>query len=65
MLVLTRKIGEIVWVGDVCVTVLEISGHKVRLGINAPRSVQIDRDEIRQRKLAQQKEEGGSDAASK
>lgn len=47
MLVLTRKIGEKVMIGnDVTVTILGLFGNHVRLGINAPKSVDIHREEI-------------------
>jgi len=47
MLVLTRKIGEIVRVGgDVTVQVLEIKAGQVKLGLEAPRRVQIYREEV-------------------
>jgi carbon storage regulator len=47
MLVLTRRPGESVMIGDdVVVTVLEVRGDVVRLGIKAPRSVQVHREEI-------------------
>lgn len=47
MLVLTRRPGESVHVGDdVVVTVLETRGEVVRLGIQAPRSIQVHREEI-------------------
>ena len=47
MLVLTRKIGEKVIIGDdVSVTILGLFGNHVRLGINAPKSVDIHREEI-------------------
>jgi carbon storage regulator len=46
MLVLTRKVGEAVMVGDVPVTVVEISGDKVRLGIEAPEDVPVHREEV-------------------
>jgi carbon storage regulator len=48
MLVVRRKIGQSVFVGeDVTVTVVEIGARHVRLGIRAPRSVKVDREEIR------------------
>ncbi len=47
MLVLTRRSGESVMVGDdVVITVLETRGDVVRLGILAPRSVQVHREEV-------------------
>ncbi len=47
MLVLTRRPGESVMVGDeVVVTVLEIRGDVIRLGITAPRSIQVHREEV-------------------
>ena len=47
MLVLTRRPGESVMVGDeVTITVLEVRGDVVRLGIQAPRSVQVHREEV-------------------
>jgi carbon storage regulator len=50
MLVLSRKEGEKIIVGDtIKVTVLEIRGNKVRLGFDAPDDVQIYRDEVAQK----------------
>lgn len=50
MLILTRRIGEMLMVGDdVNVTVLGIRGNQVRLGINAPDDVAVHREEIYQR----------------
>ncbi len=47
MLVLSRKIGERIWIGqDVVITVTEIENNRVRLGIEAPRSVPIWRSEL-------------------
>jgi carbon storage regulator len=47
MLVLTRRPGESIMIGDdVVITVLEVRGDVVRLGINAPRTVQVHREEI-------------------
>lgn len=51
MLVLSRKIDEVIWVGrDVRIIVISVEGNRVRLGIDAPRDVPIDRDEVRQSK---------------
>jgi carbon storage regulator len=47
MLVLTRKVGEEIVIGDnIRVTVVAITGGKVRIGINAPKEVAVDRQEI-------------------
>ena len=47
MLLITRKVGErIVFGDDVIVTVIDISGSTVRLGIQAPRSLSVYREEI-------------------
>jgi len=47
MLILTRKIGESVMIGnDVKITVLHAKGSQIRLGINAPPSVTVHREEI-------------------
>lgn len=49
MLVLTRKTSESIVIGnDITVTVLEVRGDQVRIGIDAPRSVQVHREEIYQ-----------------
>jgi len=50
MLILTRRINEALRIGDnVSVTVLEIKGNQVRLGVNAPKDVPVHREEIYQR----------------
>jgi len=50
MLILTRKIGETITIGDdVTVTVLGVKGNQVRLGVGAPRTVAVHREEIYQR----------------
>lgn len=47
MLILTRKIGETVMIGEeVTVTVLGVKGNQVRLGINAPKKISVHREEI-------------------
>ncbi len=54
MLILTRRSGETVHIGDdVVVTVLAVKGNQVRIGINAPRSVAVDREEIFERKRSE------------
>tara|TARA_Y100000310_G_C20700807_1_gene829695 strand:- start:4628 stop:4903 length:276 start_codon:yes stop_codon:yes gene_type:complete len=50
MLVLTRRIGETIKIGDdIDVTVLDIQGGQARIGIDAPREVRVDREEVRER----------------
>lgn len=52
MLVFTRKLGEtIVIAGNIRITVLEFRGGKVRLGIAAPDSIRVDREEIHQSRV--------------
>ncbi len=47
MLVLTRRPGESIRIGsDVTVTVLEVRGDQIRIGIDAPRSVKVHREEV-------------------
>jgi carbon storage regulator len=59
MLILTRRIGETLIIGDdVNITVLGVKGNQVRLGINAPKDVSVHREEIYLR--IQQEKEGGS-----
>lgn len=51
MLVLTRKIGEVIVIGgDIRVTVVGVQGRQVRLGIDAPGDVAVDRQEVRARR---------------
>jgi carbon storage regulator len=50
MLILTRKVGETITIGDgVCVTVLAVKGGQIRLGIDAPKDVAVHRGEVRER----------------
>jgi len=55
MLILTRRIGEKLIIGDnVTVTVLGVKGAQVRIGIEAPRDVKVNREEVHQRILKEQ-----------
>ena len=55
MLILTRRVGETVMIGnEVTVTVLGVKGNQVRLGINAPKDVAVHREEIFERIKAEQ-----------
>jgi carbon storage regulator len=50
MLVLSRKVGQRIYIGeDVVLTILGVDGHRVHLGIEAPRYVPIQREELLRR----------------
>jgi carbon storage regulator len=60
MLILTRRVGETVMVGDdVTVTVLGVKGNQVRLGVNAPKEIAVHREEIYERIKKEQDEAAG------
>ncbi|MFC5741678.1 MULTISPECIES: carbon storage regulator CsrA [Dyella] len=60
MLILTRRVGETLMIGDeVTVTVLGVKGNQVRIGINAPKTVAVHREEIFD-KIKNEREQGGS-----
>jgi carbon storage regulator len=61
MLILTRRVGESVKIGDeVTITVLGVKGNQVRLGIDAPRSVAVHREEI-YRRIQREQAGGGAE----
>jgi carbon storage regulator len=61
MLILTRRVGETVMIGnEVTVTVLGVKGNQVRIGINAPKNVAVHREEIYERIKREQQGGGGN-----
>jgi carbon storage regulator len=65
MLVLTRRIGESILIGDdIVVTVLELNRDQVRIGIRAPRSVSVHREEVYQEILLSNQAAAAADAAA-
>lgn len=62
MLILTRRVGETLMIGDeVTVTVLGVKGNQVRIGVNAPKHVSVHREEIYDR--IQKEEPGGTQSS--
>jgi len=60
MLVLTRRVGEVIMIGtDTTVTVLGVKGNQVRIGVNAPKEVAEHREEIFER-IAREKQAAGA-----
>lgn len=60
MLVLTRRLGESIWINDdIRIVIQNIRGNQVRVGISAPREMVVHREEIYQ-KIHQENREAGS-----
>jgi len=63
MLILTRRVGEAVMIGEeVTVTVLGVKGNQVRIGVNAPKSISVHREEIFERIKNEQQQETAATA---
>jgi len=59
MLILTRGAGESIFIGDdIKVTIIEVARNQVRIGIDAPRAIEVDREEIRERKKKERQGDG-------
>lgn len=62
MLILTRRIGETLYIGDdITVTICGVNGNQVKVGVSAPKDVAVHREEIYQRI---QKKSGGQQPAA-
>lgn len=61
MLILTRRIGEVIKIGDdISILILEVQGNQVRLGIIAPREIAVHREEIYQKIQSEKNDNDGN-----
>jgi carbon storage regulator len=66
MLILTRRVGETVMIGnEVTVTVLGVKGNQVRIGVNAPKDVAVHREEIYERIKREEDTESRASASAR
>jgi len=66
MLVLTRKVGETLVIGDdIKITICAVNNSQVRVGIKAPKEISVHREEIYERIQSEQVEANGSTAAAR
>ena len=62
MLILTRRVGETLVIGDnITVTVLGVKGNQVRIGVNAPKDIPVHREEIYERIKREQEGDGAAE----
>ena len=61
MLILTRRINETIMIGtDVRVTIIDVKGNQVRVGVHAPREVEVHREEVYEKIRAEMADGGGN-----